>query len=71
MRLWELEEGDGDDVVPGGERPVEIPEEEEHGDEAPVEAINEAVVVPAADIPQVVMEAEPADLATKMLITAE
>ena len=58
MRLWELEEGDGEGVVPGGDRPVEIPEEED-GDAVLNEAIREAVAVPAAEIPQVVVEAPP------------
>jgi E3 ubiquitin-protein ligase RNF14 len=60
MRLWELEEGDGDDVVPGGPRPVEIPdEEEEREEEAPVDVVNEAAAVPAVEIPEVIVEAPP------------
>jgi E3 ubiquitin-protein ligase RNF14 len=61
MRLWELEEGDGDDVVPGGPRPVEIPdeEEEEHEIEAPVEVANEAAAAPAVPVPEDAVEAQP------------
>ena len=61
MRLWELEEGDGDDVVPGGPRPVEIPdeEEEEHEVEAPVEVANEAAAAPAVPVPEDAVEAQP------------
>jgi E3 ubiquitin-protein ligase RNF14 len=55
MRLWELEEGDGDDVVPGGPRPVEIPdEEEEHEEDAPVN-VAEAAAAPAVEIPEVIV----------------
>ncbi len=61
MRLWELEEGDGEGVVPGGDHPMEILEnEEENGNEAPIEVVNEAAAVPAIDIPQVMAEDPPA-----------
>jgi E3 ubiquitin-protein ligase RNF14 len=51
MRLWELEEGDGDDVVPGNGRPVEIPEEELE-DEAPFEAVEEPAAAAAVEVPE-------------------
>jgi len=56
MRLWELEEGDGDDVgigYAGGVRPVEIPAEEAE-EVLPVEIDNERAAAPAVDIPEVV-----------------
>lgn len=61
MRLWELEEGDGDDVIPGGPRPVEIPdeEEEEHELEPPVEVDNEVAAAPAVPAPEDAVEAPP------------
>jgi len=59
MRLWELEEGDGDDVVPGGGRPVEIPDEEEELEEAPVEVVNEAAAAPAVEFPEIVVQEPP------------
>jgi E3 ubiquitin-protein ligase RNF14 len=60
MRLWELEEGDGDDVgigYGGGVRPVQIPPEQ--AEEAPVEFVNEAAAPPVVDIPEVVIEPPP------------
>lgn len=60
MRLWELEEGDGDDVgigYGGGVRPVEILAEEV--EEVPVEIINEAAAAPAVEIPEVIVEPPP------------
>jgi E3 ubiquitin-protein ligase RNF14 len=58
MRLWELEEGDGDDVVPGGGRPVEIPDEEEL-EEVPVEVADEAAAAPAVEFPEIVLQEPP------------
>jgi E3 ubiquitin-protein ligase RNF14 len=59
MRLWELEEGDGDGVVPGGGRPVEIPDEEEELEEVPVEVANEAAAAPAVEFPEIVVQEPP------------
>jgi len=57
MRLWELEEGDGDDVgigYAGGVRPVEIPAEEAE-EVVPVDIVNEGAAVAPAEIPEIVV----------------
>lgn len=61
MRLWELEEGDGEGVVAGGDRPVEIPEEEEEAEDAnPIEGANEAPAALVVGVPEIVVEGPPA-----------
>ncbi|KAE8443377.1 hypothetical protein EG329_001935 [Mollisiaceae sp. DMI_Dod_QoI] len=61
MRLWELEQGDGDDVgigYAGGVRPVEIPQDPEERD---VEIAAAADLEVLRDVPEIIEPDEPDD----------